>query len=304
MTSLPPSAALPPQAERASDPLEQALVQARAAGAGPLEVAALDTWLELRRLLRDKRPEQALSALDAWLAELRADHLHSSSVQSKEVHSGGPQLDTPSPDAQPPAEAPPPRTAVQVQALLRDPQLPAHLRALSSLKRWQSPDEAQRALAGALRHPLTRAEGWNLLGVLAAEASDPQQAGFAFAQALAADPGHYRALTNRAGLAAERGDDACAETDLRRALELNPDHHAAWQNLGVVLRRQGKRGEAVQALKRAQRLDYRQSGTRSSDQARRELAGLPRMPRAAWTVLGLLLFFMWLWLSGSAGRAP
>ncbi|GHG03545.1 hypothetical protein GCM10017783_14980 [Deinococcus piscis] len=269
------------------DLLEQALAQARAAGSGP-EMAALGTWLEMRALLRDKRPEQALTVLESWLADLEPDERLSGAPVSATVSAGPvpPRL---------------PQTAAGVQSALQDPELPAHLRALSTLKRWQTPAEAREALAGALHHALTRAEAWNLLGVLAAESGEPQQAAEAFAAALSADPGHYRALTNRAGLAAERGDDASAEADLRRALELNPEHHAAHQNLGVILRRQGKRSEAVRALKRAQQLDYRQSGARSSDQARRELAGLPRLPRAAWIALGLLLFFGWLWLSG---RAP
>lgn len=281
MTSPSSSADLALTPTLGGDLLEQALLQARADG--DMEGAAvLDTWLELRNLLRSKRPEQALTALEGWLTDL-------------ELPEGAP----------PPAAVPQylPHTAAGVQAVLRDPQLPAHLRALGTLKRWQTPAEAEAALTGALAHPLTRAEALNLLGVLAAETGDAGRAAQVFAQALAADPGHYRALTNRAGLAAERGDDASAEADLRRALELNPDHHAAHQNLAVVLRRQGKRGEAVRALRRAQRLDYRQSGKRSSDQARRELAGLPRIPRAAWLALGLLLFFGWLWFSGGVQPA-
>ncbi|WP_261663484.1 tetratricopeptide repeat protein [Deinococcus sp. Marseille-Q6407] len=271
----------------AADPLEAALQQARTDG-DRAQVRGLETWRELTSLLRDKRPEGALSKLEAWQKE-----------EARET------ADTPSPAAPQPAAATelrPPTTAPEVLAALHDPALPDCLRALTAVKRWQTADEAAPALAGALRHPLTRAEAHNLLGVLAAEAGLQAQATEAFARALAADPGHYRALTNRAGLAAEQGDYAAAETDLRRALQLNPDHHAAHQNLAVVLRQQGKRSEAVRAMRRAQRLDYRRSGARNNDQARRELSGLSRVPRAVWIVAGLLLFFGWLWLSGGAGR--
>lgn len=283
MTS-PPSAAQTQQEPLAAappgpDPLEQALSRARSSEGAAQEREVLETWLDLRNLLRAKRPEQALTVLERWQADLHLD--------------GEDQ----SPSSVAPAQlAGPPRSAAQVRAALADPALPEHVRALVTLRRWQTPAEAQQALAGAQGHPLTRAEAWNLLGVLAAETGETALAADAFARALAADPGHYRALTNRAGLATERGEDAAAEADLRRALELNADHHAAWQNLAVILRRQGKRSEAVQALKRAQRLDYRTSGKRGDDQARRELAGLHRVPRAVWLVAALLLFaVLWLW---------
>lgn len=224
----------------------------------------LELWQQLRDLLRAKRPEAALLALERW----------QQTQQNRGSHA-----------------------SAEVLAALNDPALPAHLAALAGVKRWQTPAEAAQALAGALGHPLTRAEAHNLLGVLAAETGQTEAAAQAFAQALAADPNHYRALTNRAGLAAERGDDAAAEADLRRALELAPDHHAAHQNLAVLLRRQGKRGEAIKAMKKAQRLDTRQASARTDDQARRELSRLPRVPRTAWLALGLLLFFAWLWFS-------
>ena len=257
------------------DPLRRLAAQADLQGRRE-EQASLELWVSLRDLLRSKRPEAALTALERW----RAAQAAGGEKDEKEE------------------EEPLSATAQELSAALADPALPAALQALAGVKRWHTLQEAEGNLASALAHPLTRAEAQNLLGVLAAEAGEAQAAETAFAAALEADPGHYRALTNRAGLAAERGEWAAAEADLRRALALEPQHHAAHQNLAVVLRQQGKHAESVRALRKAQRLDYRRSGTRSSDQARRELSALPRVPRLLWSLLGLGLLAGLCWLAG------
>lgn len=282
VTDLPPADHLPAAPVQSSvNPSEtelvQALRQAEAVG-DEAGLSALKGQQKLRDLLRAKRYDAALLALNEW---------HKERAEDTALLDEGEAL--PEPKLRP---------ATQALAALNDPALPAHLEALAGVRRWHDLGEVRRSLAGALAHPLTRAEAYNLLGVLAAESGQPEAAAEAFAAALMADPGHYRALTNRAGLAAERGDDGAAEADLRRVLELAPDHAAAYQNLAVLLRRQGKREEAVKALKKAQRLLARQSSALSDDQARRELARLPRIPRTVWLVLGLLLFFAWIWLSG------
>lgn len=255
-----------------------ALHQAELAGQSE-EAADIQSWIKLRELLRAKRPEAALTELEAWLAD--QESLAPPTTPSSAL----------------------PTTAAEVRLALLNPTLADHLRALTEVRRWQQPAEAQAALAGALSHPLTRAEAHNLLGVLAAEVGQTEQAATEFAAALAADPQHYRALTNRAGLAAERQDYAAAEADLHRALQLEPRHHAAHQNLAVVLRQQGKRAESVRAQKKAQSLDRRQVDQRGRDEARRTVSGLNRLPRSVWIALALLLFFALFWMWGGSGPA-
>ena len=134
--------------------------------------------------------------------------------------------------------------------------------ALSSLENAESarhvePGDLRSALTPALGLPLTRAEALNAVGVLHAVHEENEAARAAFGEAVSADAGHYRAISNIGNLDLQAGDFAGAETAQRRAIALNPDFAGAHHNLGVALRRQGKLGDSVKAIRRGQRLALR-----------------------------------------------
>lgn len=147
-------------------------------------------------------------------------------------------------------------SALQVQVLGLDEMLTALTSAEES---WRNGDERVRtALQPALEHPLTRAEASNQLGVLEAVCEKPDLARTHFQAALASDPRHYRAITNLGNLELESGNLQTAEMRYREALKLNPEYSVAYNNLAAVLKRQGKRGEAVDMLKKSQRMSMKE----------------------------------------------
>ena len=124
---------------------------------------------------------------------------------------------------------------------------------------WRNGDERVRsALQPALEHPLTRAEAHNQLGVLEAVCERPELARQHFQAALANDARHHRAITNLGNLELEAGNLQTAEMRYREALKLNPEYSVAYNNLAAVLKRQGKRGEAVDMLKKSQRMSLKE----------------------------------------------
>jgi Flp pilus assembly protein TadD len=78
-------------------------------------------------------------------------------------------------------------------------------------------------LQHALRVDPGSAEAWNDIGVILHAGRHPDAAG-AFDRAIAVDPSHVEALSNRAILALESGDTATAAALAARALELEPGH--------------------------------------------------------------------------------
>jgi tetratricopeptide (TPR) repeat protein len=130
---------------------------------------------------------------------------------------------------------------------------------ISAEESWRSGDERVRqALQPALEHPLTRSEANNQLGVLEAVCEKPDLARAHFQAALSSDSRHYRAITNLGNLELEAGNLQTAEIRYREALKLNPEYSVAYNNLAAVLKRQGKRGEAVEMLKKSQRMSLKE----------------------------------------------
>ena len=123
--------------------------------------------------------------------------------------------------------------------------------------RHVEPAELRSALTPALTAPLTRAEALNAVGVLHAVHEENEAARAAFGEAISADAGHYRAISNIGNLDLQAGDFARAETAQRRAIALNPDFAGAHHNLGVALRRQGKLSNSVKEIRKGQRLALR-----------------------------------------------
>jgi tetratricopeptide (TPR) repeat protein len=105
----------------------------------------------------------------------------------------------------------------------------------------------------------------HLLGVLAQQRGQHQQAQELIERALAAHGPHPVFFSNLAAvcLALNLLDDA--ESHCRRALQLNPDLADAYANLGIILERRGRHAEAQRYRERAEQIRA------SSDQARRRL---------------------------------
>ncbi|WP_295818348.1 tetratricopeptide repeat protein [uncultured Deinococcus sp.] len=139
------------------------------------------------------------------------------------------------------------------------------------------PEQAdlEASLAPALAVALTRAEALNTLGVRAAALGDTDRARDLFEEALASDPGHYRAMTNLGNLSLEAGDAVAAEARYREAIRLNAEFDGAHHNLGVALRRQGRVGEAVGAIRRGQRLGMRRSKDDTEAEMKEQFAATP-----------------------------
>ncbi len=156
-------------------------------------------------------------------------------------------------------------SALEVQVLGLDDMLDALTTAEES---WRNGDERVRlALRPALEHPLTRAEANNQLGVLEAVCEKPELARQYFQAALASDPRHHRAITNLGNLELELGNLQTAEMRYREALKLNSEYSVAYNNLAAVLKRQGKRGEAVDMLKKSQRMSIKEMRQQNSNGA-------------------------------------
>jgi tetratricopeptide (TPR) repeat protein len=110
----------------------------------------------------------------------------------------------------------------------------------------------------AAQHPMTRAEAQNQLGVLEAVLEHKDEARTHFQAALAADPKHFRAMTNLGNLELEAGRLVEAEARYREVIRLNPDYSVVYNNLAAVMRKLGKRSESVAFLKKAQSLSVRE----------------------------------------------
>ncbi len=147
-------------------------------------------------------------------------------------------------------------SALDIQVMGLDEMLAALTTAEES---WRNGDERVRAaLQPALEHPLTRSEASNQLGVLEAVCENSELARTHFQAALSSDARHYRAITNLGNLELESGNLQTAEMRYREALKLNPEYSVAYNNLAAVLKRQGKRGEAVDMLKKSQRMSLKE----------------------------------------------
>lgn len=157
----------------------------------------------------------------------------------------------------------------------------------------REPEAAQEAL-GRLRTDMFMAEREAMLGTVAVYKQELDTAKAHLAAALAIDPNHVRALTNRGNLKLEDGDVDGAIEDYQRAIKLDDSFANAHHNLGVAYRRKGQVGKSVSSLRRAQRL----SGRRDSEEARATLAASGRLMGRRWVrwlgliTLGALIYWV------------
>lgn len=163
------------------------------------------------------------------------------------------------------------------------------------------PDALRERLAPALAHPLTRAEALNGVGVLHALRDEPGAARTTFEEALEADPGHYRVITNIGNLELEAGHPAGAEARYREVLRLNPDYDGAHHNLGVALRRQGKVYESVGSIRRAQRLSVKRSQEDTREDMREQFRTNARLRNLRWVLLAAAVLLLLLIVRGAGG---
>lgn len=193
-----------------------------------------------------------------------------------------------------------PEGAFPLRASADPTRLEAALGALEAADRDRvvEPEALEARLTPALGEAFTRAEALNTLGVLHALQERPQQASSAFAGALEADAGHYRALTNLGNMALEGGDPAEAERLYRQAIGLNADYAGAQHNLGVALRRQGRLGESVRYVRSGQRLSVRQIRRDQDDSLRANPANVRAVQLVRAAVLVLVVLAVLLLLRG------
>ena len=237
-----------PYSERVTEPapwqdslraqrFEQAAARARAQGAPPDALAALDDLARVEAGVRDKRYGAARRALARY---------------QRGVDDG------------------------QDTLLLSVPSLDGALASLEEAERARvgEPAALRGRLAPAFAQPLTAPEAHNAVGVLQALLGEDAAARASFDAALDVDPRHYRALTNLGNLLLEGGDAAGAEGYYRRALAINGEYPGAHHNLAVALRRQRKVAASVRALKTSQRLSARQATQEGREEARARLGQL------------------------------
>jgi tetratricopeptide (TPR) repeat protein len=154
------------------------------------------------------------------------------------------------------------------------------------------------SLQKAALHPMTKAEAENQMGVLEAVLENPIAARTHFQAALAADPRHYRAMTNLGNLELEAGHLQEAETRYREVIRLNPDYSVVYNNLAAVMRKQGKRSESVAFLKKSNQLSVREirgdtKGT-AVGRVRSPLADLLAKPNTKWFIAAAFLIAAYL----------
>ncbi|WP_310583479.1 tetratricopeptide repeat protein [Deinococcus sp.] len=187
------------------------------------------------------------------------------------------------------------------RAILDPAAIGAGLEALlaADRERLTDPQLLEFRLERALAQGLTRAEAFNTLGVLHALQDREAQARQTFGEAIAHDPGHYRALTNLGNMALEGGDATGAERMYRQAIALNGDYAGAHHNLGVALRKLGRVGDSVRAIKAGQRLSVRQTRRDQDD----ELKADPRTQRTVQLLrIGMIVLVVLLVLLAAKGK--
>lgn len=179
--------------------------------------------------------------------------------------------------------------AALLHTLVTPEQLGRALNALETVNGEVDPEVLHARLAEAETHPLTRAEALNALGVLHALRGEADAAKSHFGNALAHDPGHYRARMNLGNLALEAGDAAAAEQEYRAVLKLAPQYDGAHHNLGVALRRQGKVYESVGSIRRAQRLNVRRTQQETREEMKEKMQSDPAMRRMRNIMIAVLV---------------
>jgi tetratricopeptide (TPR) repeat protein len=159
---------------------------------------------------------------------------------------------------------------------------------------WQNgANKVKAALENALQHIMTKAEAENQLGVLEAVLENRDAARTHFQAALAADPRHYRAMTNLGNLELEAGHLQEAEARYREVIRLNPEYSVVYNNLAAVMRKQGKRSESVAFLKKSNQLSVREirgdtKGT-AVGRTRNPIADVLAKPNTKWFIAAAFL---------------
>ncbi len=122
------------------------------------------------------------------------------------------------------------------------------------------------AAESAFGEALARAEGprdvalaRNKLAIVAIRRSDRERAVEELITALEAEPRSAAAITTLGNLLLEDGAIAQAIVHYEAAIRIDDGYGPAYHNLGVALHRSGRRGEAVRMLRKATRLEGRNS---------------------------------------------
>ncbi|MBS3934037.1 MAG: tetratricopeptide repeat protein [Truepera sp.] len=153
----------------------------------------------------------------------------------------------------------------------------ARLQESAGLLDRRRPDEALTLLA-EVDEAVLQGEAQTQRGTAHIFRSEALEAERSFAQALVADPRHYRALTNQGNLALEAGRVEEAIEAYQAAIKINPNFANAHHNLGVAYRRQGQIDKSVRAIKQSQRL-LQQHDRGGARPAMRPNRGSPRLTR-------------------------
>ncbi|NJK44161.1 MAG: tetratricopeptide repeat protein [Pleurocapsa sp. SU_196_0] len=153
------------------------------------------------------------------------------------------------------------------------------------------------ALEIAAARWLTRGEAENGIGVLEALVGNSDLARTHFQAALSADLRHYRAITNLGNLELEAGNLERAEELYKQVVQLNPDYSVVYNNLAAVMRKRGKRHDAVEYLKKSQRLYMRElrgqtKGT-SVGKVQNPVTNWFANPAARWGLFIIAAFLIW-----------
>lgn len=181
-----------------------------------------------------------------------------------------------------------------IRRTLNPDDLDAAIQALNDHQREPDAEALARGLAPALALPFTRPDALNMMAVLSLLQGEPERAREQLNEALALDPGHYRALTNVGNLYLEAGNAVLAEQTYREVLALNPEYDGGHHNLGVALRRQGKMNEAVRAIRRGQRLTMKRTKEETDAEVKEQLGRSPVFKTLRWLALAAVLLLIWL----------
>ena len=129
--------------------------------------------------------------------------------------------------------------------------LPSTLSNLASVYRRQGKLEESLALyEEAITLRRNEKQAWFGLGLLFAQAGDPQKAQIAYEEAIAIDPNFAKAYLNLGALALQSGDDTEAIEWYEKAITINPFYASARYNLSAIYVRQGRVAEAIDQLER------------------------------------------------------
>ena len=161
------------------------------------------------------------------------------------------------------AEALAERLGADLEPVLPDLRAQVSLLAGSGAKLERGEAEEVLTLLEEVTLPLLRAEADTQRGTAQVYLGDAA-AEQTFRAAVAADPKHYRALTNLGNVLLEAGRTDEAIERYERAVRLNEGFANAHHNLGVAYRRKGQVSKSVAAIRKAQRV----SRQRARDDAR------------------------------------